>query len=149
PGSASSEFRVGAESGDGTELPVPSRVITRPFGSDTLAPRDHFLLGLGDQLPGLVRALTHGQGDKAPPAGQPTRRLALTTAVARLPARWFGYDAVDLLILPTGSEGSEEVVKDLLADSARREALAEWVRRGGRLVVSVGRNQQAAALLDA
>ena len=31
------------------------------------------------------------------------------------------------------------------AEKARQEALSEWVRRGGRLVVSAGRNHDLAA----
>ncbi|HZT80119.1 MAG TPA: hypothetical protein VFA26_07855, partial [Gemmataceae bacterium] len=48
--------------------------------------------------------------------------------------------------LPTGNE---DFVKALLADEVRRGALAEWVRRGGKVVIGCGHNQQfVAALLD-
>jgi hypothetical protein len=48
---------------------------------------------------------------------------------------------VDAVFLHTGSKSFTE---ELLADrtGTRKEALADWVRRGGRLVISVGRNQQ-------
>jgi hypothetical protein len=67
--------------------------------------------------------------------------------VGDLPTRWFGYSAADVLILETGSKPFTET---LLNDKTnRKEALAEWVRRGGRLVVSVGREHQLAnALLE-
>src|SRR5205807_165817 len=64
--------------------------------------------------------------------------------ISGLPDRWFGYDAVDMIVLSTGSQ---EVVNGLLADDQRREALAEWVRRGGRLVISVGDHPRAGELL--
>jgi hypothetical protein len=64
-----------------------------------------------------------------------------------LPTRWFGYNAVDVLILGTSSP---TFVRELLEDKAnRKEALAEWVRRGGRLVIAVGREHQLVkALLE-
>jgi hypothetical protein len=78
---------------------------------------------------------------------------ALTTfshvnQVHDLPTRWFGYDPVDVLILETG--GNPSFVQQLLDDRAnRKEALAEWVHRGGRLVISVGHNHQLVnALLE-
>ena len=42
----------------------------------------------------------------------------------------------------------EGFVQELLDDRTnRKEALVEWVRRGGQLLVSVGRNQQLAGKL--
>lgn len=64
-----------------------------------------------------------------------------------LPARWFGYHGADVLVLETGSKTFTE---DLLNDKYnRKEALTEWVHRGGRLVVSVGHEHQLVrALLE-
>jgi hypothetical protein len=60
-----------------------------------------------------------------------------------MPDRWFGYDAVDVIVLTTSAD---DFVKQLLdMNKARRDALLDWVRRGGRLVLSVGRNQQSVA----
>jgi hypothetical protein len=73
------------------------------------------------------------------------RRAAYVDGVDRLPTRWFGYDAVDLMILTTGNR---DFLLSLLNDQQhRKEALAEWVRRGGRLVISVGHNQDVVAKL--
>lgn len=66
------------------------------------------------------------------------RRAAVVDAVQQLPTRWYGYECVDVVFLMTGSR---DFVEALLNDQEnRKEALAEWVRRGGRLVLSVGRN---------
>ncbi|MBI3469123.1 MAG: hypothetical protein HY000_39465 [Planctomycetes bacterium] len=52
-----------------------------------------------------------------------------------LPDRWYGYEGVDLVVLATADGTALEAVSE-----ARFAALEEWVRRGGRLVVSVARN---------
>jgi hypothetical protein len=60
--------------------------------------------------------------------------------VGLLPDQWFGYGAVDLMVLGTGA--NREFWEALAAPQheKRRKAIAEWVRRGGRLVLSVGTN---------
>jgi hypothetical protein len=55
-----------------------------------------------------------------------------------LPRRWLGYNTIDLAILTTGND---EFMSGLLNDSDRRNALLEWVRRGGKLALFVGKNQ--------
>ncbi len=57
--------------------------------------------------------------------------------VGRLPDQWLGYDAVDIVVLPTGV--GEEL--DLLRDHGEKLlALERWVQMGGHLVVSVSKN---------
>lgn len=63
-----------------------------------------------------------------------------------LPDHWFGYAAADVVVLPTGGT-KLPVIDALFGDQAldpkfkvRRDALFEWVRRGGKLVVSTGSN---------
>ena len=75
---------------------------------------------------------------------------ATITDVAQLPDQWFGYDAADLVVLNTGPGAAgflrQAVRRDGLAsDRKRRDALIEWVRRGGRLVVTVGENARRSA----
>lgn len=55
-----------------------------------------------------------------------------------LPGRWYGYDAVDVVVVDTND-------KEMLAtlSSNRGEALKQWVQRGGHLVVAVSSNWQA------
>lgn len=64
------------------------------------------------------------------------RFAAHVTDPQLLPHQWYGYQAVDLLLLTTDTKS---FLQELLsgAGQQRRSALAEWVRRGGRLVVSV------------
>jgi hypothetical protein len=112
------------------------------------------ILAAGSKLPGMKRALIVSTDKKNPPAeiqgelGQDWEnldakgplRFVYTDKVEQMPQRWLGYQGVDLLVLTTNRD---EFIKDLIADqTGRREALAEWVRRGGQLVISAGRNQQ-------
>jgi hypothetical protein len=107
-------------------------------------------LTVGSASSGLRRAL------RPPKAGQAADQdvdddndhrnaFAFVTTVSQLPQRWFGYGSVDVVILNTYAG---EFVQELSNDKTnRKEALAEWVRRGGRLVVSVGRDQNTWDLL--
>jgi len=61
-----------------------------------------------------------------------------TLGAATLPGRWYGYDAATTVVLDTGDR---EIMKSL--DNFRGMALADWVKRGGHLVVAVGRDWQA------
>lgn len=50
-----------------------------------------------------------------------------------LPDQWWGYEGVDLVVLPTSDAANLDKW-----DEERREALAGWVRLGGKLIVSMG-----------
>jgi len=56
--------------------------------------------------------------------------------VDALPTDWFGYDAVDVIVIAT-SEVS--FCERLAADKLRFTALQRWLELGGRLVICVGR----------
>ena len=70
-------------------------------------------------------------------------RFAHIDRVDFLPDRWFGYEGVDVVILPT----SKDFTEALLEDKIRFQALVEWVHRGGRLLMFVGRNYQTVTSL--
>ena len=55
--------------------------------------------------------------------------------VERLPTQWYGYEGVDAVILSTSRP---EIYAKLTANDARVQALDQWVRMGGRLVLCVG-----------
>ncbi|MBV9124881.1 MAG: hypothetical protein JO112_16120, partial [Planctomycetes bacterium] len=100
---------------------------------------DHLFLTIGPHLPKLREALDKTNQNQTAARS----RVAFVDTVPLLPTEWFGYGAVDCLILPTGS--NPDFLKALLNDQqGRKEALAEWVRRGGRLVLSTGHYQDLA-----
>jgi hypothetical protein len=65
---------------------------------------------------------------------------AFQTNVNLLPDKWFGYEGVDVVILPTGGTWRNSVAQLLANDPLKREALAQWVEMGGHLVVSASFN---------
>jgi hypothetical protein len=105
-------------------------------------------LTVGSRLAGLRRTVLAINEEAEQPQGpQQWRsfyrpRAAFIDDVELLPTRWFGYSSVDLLILTTGN--LDFVTKLLNDQKNRKQALAEWVRRGGRLLISMGRHQDVA-----
>jgi hypothetical protein len=143
PGSEHSKITVRAQ--------VDDRIIATS-NEDYLAMGldKQLVLIVGSVLPGLRAALNPAakqpEEDVALPKENP-RRLALVDDIRMLPNRWFAYEAIDLLVLSTGNR---DFVTALLNErEGRKEALAEWLRRGGRMILSVGRNQDMVSKLEA
>lgn len=100
---------------------------------------DQLILTAGLALPGLQRAL-----DRSNELNTAKYRVAHINSAEPLPAEWYGYDAIDLLVVGT-SEPS--FVQRLIDQRKQSQALADWVRRGGRLLISTGRNPDVARRL--
>lgn len=118
--------------------------ISEPFRVRTLRPKDplaYVVLGLGSRLPGFDLPRPAAAEGEAPPASAPLRggrvEVAAITDLALLPDHWIGYDAADVVVLTTATGDLFEQLFSPAGDR-KREALLEWVRRGGRLVVSAG-----------
>jgi hypothetical protein len=62
--------------------------------------------------------------------------------VDRLPVEWFGYEAVDVLVL---TSADVQVMHRLAGDSLRLAALQKWLELGGRLVIAGGGAQELLA----
>jgi len=137
PGSLGSDIAVTVE--------VDGQSIEHKKTYDALNLGDTLYLTVGSRLPGLRKVLWERANQANTGNLLSRRRAAFVESVDALPTRWFGYDAVDLMILATGNR---DFVLGLLNDQHhRKEALAEWVRRGGRLVITVGHNQDVVAKL--
>lgn len=135
------------ELGDGK--PTNWRQLSEPFRVRYLRTRDaakYVVLSLGTNLPGfeLPDAKTDDPNNLQSGGLRGGRiETAAITEVNQLPDRWFGYDAADLVVLTTGAASAERFLTPLFTDPQHRprlNALVEWVRRGGRLVVSAGAN---------
>jgi hypothetical protein len=151
PGTETADFSVRLQNAEGRGLQTVSR-ITRNTLREVVKPQDVLFLSVGSRLPGLTRTLLElDQAQQARDPNQPEgeesgRTAGFIDSVALMPDRWFGYAAADVIVLATGNKA---FVEQLLEESEkpRRDALREWVRRGGRLVLSVGQNHQAVARL--
>jgi hypothetical protein len=78
-------------------------------------------------------------------SGAAERRTVHLDRIDELPTEWFGYSAVDLLVI---SAGDGALARALAADSPRYAALVRWVELGGRLVILCGGQESKAVLSD-
>jgi hypothetical protein len=144
PGSVSSDITVRAR--------IEDRIVASnesPYAA--LGLDQQLLLAVGPGLTGLRAALNPAAKaveDEAPwSRDNAPRRLAVVDDIRMLPNRWFAYESLDLLILSTGNR---DFLTALLNErEGRKEAIAEWVRRGGRMLISIGRNQDMVSKLEA
>src|SRR5438552_398135 len=129
------DVRITVKSGDRKITVVNSSHLAMDVGS-------HMYLALGDNLLDLHESLVlmaNPQVKNDPNASQETRpRFAVAENDGkRPPAPWFGYEPVDLAILMTANDKLRDRLLSDRQSSPQLAALAEWVRRGGRLVISI------------
>jgi hypothetical protein len=97
----------------------------------------HLYLVLGENAPDFHEALVKMSGaPKEEVKETRPRYLAHQSDVTLMPTQWFAYEGVDLAVLLGGSGKFLDRLLVERQSSPQLEALAEWVRRGGRLVVS-------------
>lgn len=148
PGSPGATFTVTLQKADGSEVQTVDHLSRDPGKKEILEPREVLYLILGSSLHGLKVAPKPEAAAQAPQPDNPDEDalvpgFAAIEIVADMPDRWFGYEAVDVIVITTSRV---EFVDQLLnMNKARRDALLDWVRRGGKVVLSVGHNQQRVA----
>lgn len=128
------EVVITARGASGAALSEPFRIRSVPLQP----PSTYVVLSLGSALPGGTVSGFELPRPADAPADGPLRngRVLLANGTNLMPDQWFGYDAADLVVLSTSEEG----FVDRITSNGRLKPLTEWVRRGGRLVVSVGAN---------
>jgi hypothetical protein len=147
PGSDGCAFTIKLRKADGQDVQTLPRIQRDPSStqSEIIGVHDVLYLTVGSRLPALKQALKHPEKPGAPGEVAEeeeeggSQRFAFVENVAGLPDRWFGYEGVDIVVLTTASDTFVDQLPQM--GKARRDALLDWVRRGGRLVLSVGRNQ--------
>ena len=106
-----------------------------------LPPTAELIVGLGSDQIGLRQAFA----DREATAGESARRVVELKSITDLPTEWFGYDAVDVLVI---SVGEIDLFRQLAADAQRFVALVHWIELGGRLVILCGGENAAELLAD-
>jgi hypothetical protein len=115
--------RVAVVSGDSLALKL-----------DPMHPEETLLLALGNpEGVDLITKLPGFSTEKDQSGSREINVARFDTLATSLPGRWIGYDAVEAIVLDTND-------RDLMSklNASGGQALREWVRRGGHLVVSVG-----------
>src|SRR5262249_6258226 len=151
PGSDGCTFTIKLQKADGQDVQTLPRIQRDPSSTqnEIISVRDVMYLTVGSRLPALKQALKHPEKPGAPGEvaeeedESGSQRFAFVENVAGLPDRWFGYEGVDIVVLTTASDTFVDELPQM--GKARRDALLDWVRRAGRLVLSVGRNQPRVA----
>jgi len=115
-------------------------LTTRLFRAGTQGVLDKVLpshasivLSIGESVGAEVATPAGRQTNPRAPQTLPLTRLADFSA---LPPEWFGLEGVDAIVLHTSDP---RMVEQLSASPNQLSALDLWVRMGGRLVLSVGR----------
>jgi hypothetical protein len=131
-GRVSSELKV--------EFIVDGRVaVAKTMTSSLAADKDHFLEPLemqplfvtfGPTKLGIAENPRLRQRD---PENRPVE--ALLDDVEDLPTHWYGYEGLNALIFSTSRP---ELYRSLMVRGERMEALDQWIRLGGRLLLCVG-----------
>jgi len=92
---------------------------------------DRLYVTLGDALgiDEIVKPSTQSRGQLV--------HVAKLADAATLPDRWWGYEAVDFVVITTSDL---DALRGLRSGSGQLAALDRWVRLGGRLLLSLGRS---------
>jgi hypothetical protein len=139
-----SDMKIRLHVPDKKPLEPPTEMPSLP-----LDPNSHLYVSLGSRLPDLQVALNAMIANEQQPGrvnfgpggmgGQGFRFAGHESSLVHLPEFWYGYEGIDLLFLTTGDK---DFLTSLLGAPERLRALADWVRRGGRLVVPVAWQNQ-------
>ncbi|HLN32351.1 MAG TPA: hypothetical protein VK395_31770 [Gemmataceae bacterium] len=142
PGSSSAEV-VATVTSDGRPLANPYKVTAGSINTD-----EQLFLTIGSRLPSLNKTFnpTKDGEDSSKGTTLPARALTVVDDVRMLPNRWFAYEPVDAVIIATGNRDFVTALVNERED--RKKALAEWVRRGGKLIISLGKNQDMLTNLE-
>jgi len=112
------------------ELPLPAQTFPPPSN-------DHLLvLDLSYPTLTLLKDLERTTGETAESLRRFYRDVVVATMAATdLPDRWWGLEAVDVIVWDQPDPAALSL--------AQRDALLEWVRNGGQLVLGIGANWAA------
>jgi hypothetical protein len=142
PGGHDTEFTIRVVDQKNRRLLDAPQAITLPTAPEVIMPDEMLILTMGqplgvDQVPNLPGFTAGGKAETAAGAAE----VVVARVDARdnpIPGRWYGFDAAHAIVLDTGDRAALQSIEGL-----KGQAIVDWVRHGGHLVVSVGANWQA------
>jgi hypothetical protein len=142
PGGQDAEFTISLLDSRGRRVLEVRQERFMSSSPEIILPDEMVIMTLGqpmgiDQVPNLPGFEQGGQGQSRPGAAE----LVVTRIDPQanpLPGRWYGFEAAHAIVIDTDDRPTlQELV------GPRGQALVDWVRHGGHLVVAVGANWQA------
>ncbi len=115
-------------------------------GSEALNAGSYLIVAVGGSLNSLRLPSADAAAADAATAKELRNGWVSTSQITDpglLPDHWIGYAAADVMVLQTGADRAFWEVLAAPQHDRRRRAIAEWVRRGGRLIVGLGTNVDA------
>jgi hypothetical protein len=142
PGGHDAEFTIRILDGRGRRLLEASQEKTMPSAPEVISPEEMLILTLGqpmgvDQIPNLP-GFAAGNKGQTPFGPAEVRVVRIDAQAGQIPGRWYGFDAAQSIVIDTDDR---EALQNL--DGLRGQALVDWVRHGGHLVVGIGAHWQA------
>ena len=142
PGGRDAEFTIRVLDGQGRRLLEAPQAVTMPVPPETIMSDEMMILTLGqpqgiDQVPHLPGFAVGGQGRSAPGTAE-VIISRIDSQSDQMPGRWYGFDAAHSIVIDTDDRAALQVLEGL-----KGQAVVDWVRRGGHLIVAVGANWQA------
>jgi hypothetical protein len=142
PGGQEAEFNIQLRDAQGRRVLDAPQAQTLPNSPTALMPDETVIFTLGqplgiDQVPNLPGFASGGNG----PSNTSSSEVVLERidpSDDQMPGRWYGFDAAGVIVIDT-----DDLVSLRALDGMRGQALVDWVKRGGHLVVAVGANGQA------
>ncbi len=146
--------RFGRESGPlGLQLLEGGKTLAeKTFNTNLSPPEDRFhdalsgpdkrgggqrlIVSVGKSPLELEKAEADEEDQETHQPKDPHNVVAQVHGLAGLPTRWEGYEGVDVVIISTSDP--ESLFAKITPENARIEALEQWVRMGGRLVLCAG-----------
>jgi hypothetical protein len=133
-GRVKSELTVAFEASDGTGARRTFWAGGTPAFPPALASHRELIVVVGADPSGIEAAslLQERAEDRA--------AVVSVSGFAQLPDRWYGFEGIDVVVL---ASSRPEAFQALRRDSPQVAALDQWVRLGGRLVLTLGRQADA------